>query len=87
MLCAYEDAERRFIDGDGLKTSHQHGLNHFALRITDRKDWQRTVDRENIHVEYGGPVTWPHSKSWYVRDPTGYEIEVVSWGDDKPSFG
>lgn len=86
MLCAYEDAERKFVDGDGLKASHQHGLNHFALRISDREIWQRTIERENVQVEYGGPVAWPHSRSWYVCDPTGYEIEVVAWNSDEVRF-
>jgi len=86
MLCAYESPERKFADGDKLKSSHLHGVNHFALRITDRNEWCRTVARENVHVEYGGPVAWPHSTSWYVRDPTGYEIEVVSWNDDTSAF-
>ena len=86
MLCAYEDPNRKFIDGDGLKASHLHGFNHFALRIIDSNEWSRTLVRENVHVRYGGPVSWPHSTSWYVRDPTGYEIEVVLWNGDKISF-
>lgn len=86
MLCVYEDPGRKFIDGDALRTSRVHGFNHFALRITDRSEWLHTIKRENISLNYGEQVSWPHSTSWYVSDPTGYEIEVVAWEGDSISF-
>ena len=86
MLCVYEDQERRFVDGDELNESRIHGVNHFALRISDRDRWLETVRREKIDVAYGGVVEWPYSKSWYVQDPTGYEIEVVSWNGEQARF-
>ena len=59
---------------------------HFGLRITDVEEWLETVDREKIEVLYGGEITWPHSRSWYIEDPTGYEIEVALWADDRVTF-
>jgi hypothetical protein len=44
------------------------------------------VARENVEVNYGGEVHWPHSRSWYVNDPTGWEIEVVRWQGDTVRF-
>ena len=35
MLCAYEDPSRACLDGEELKARGLHGVNHFALRITD----------------------------------------------------
>ena len=39
--------------------------------------------REGLEVE---EIVYPHSRSWYVYDPTGYEIEVVSWKGDRVAF-
>ena len=86
MLCLYEDPERIFADGDALRAKGLHGPNHFAIRITDRLEWDRIVERENIKVEYGGAYRWPHSTSWYISDPTGYSIEVVLWDGDTVVF-
>ena len=62
------------------------GLNHFGLRITDERAWEETVARTGIPIRYGGAVRWPHSTAWYVRDPSGYEIEVALWKDDEVRF-
>jgi hypothetical protein len=68
------------------RESGLHGINHFGLRITDEKAWQRTLAAENIEVLYDGPVRWPHSTSWYILDPTGWEIEVALWDKDTVAF-
>lgn len=86
MLCMYEHPRREMLDGNALLERGIHGLNHFALRITDRETWEATVEREGLRVAYGGEVDWPHSAAWYVTDPTGYQIEVVLWEDDKVEF-
>ena len=26
------------------------------------------------------------AKAWYIKDPTGYEIEVTAWNDDEIAF-
>ena len=39
-----------------------------------------------IKFGYGGIVHYPHSDSWYVKDPTGYEIEVAAWDGAKIKF-
>jgi len=86
LLCVYEHPERMMADSDVLAARRLHGLNHFGLRITDREAWERTVEREGVEVEYGGPVRWPRSTAWYVVDPTGYEIEVALWEGDQVGF-
>ncbi len=57
-----------------------------ALRITDGEAWEARVADEGVTIRYDGVVRWPHSRSWYVDDPTGYGIEVVLWNDDTVSF-
>ena len=86
MLCIYEDPSREALDSDGLRERHIHGLNHFGLRVTDRERWERILANEQLAFSYPSPVEWPHSTAWYVRDPSGYEIEVACWHDDRVQF-
>ena len=86
LLCIYEHSAREFLDRFQLREREFHGLAHFALRITDSDEWLAIAKREELAISYGGEVTWPHSRSWYVRDPTGYEIEVVHWQNDRVVF-
>jgi catechol 2,3-dioxygenase-like lactoylglutathione lyase family enzyme len=86
MLCIYQYPGCRFEDRFAMRRLGLHGINHFGLRITDRGEWEETMDREGVEVLYGGPVRWPHSTSWYVTDPTGWEIEVALWDDDTIRF-
>ena len=86
MLCIYEHSARSFIDGEKLAENSIHGVNHFAFRITDKLDWEEKIKQENLTIAYGGAWRWPHSTSWYINDPTGYNIEVVLWDDDKVVF-
>ena len=84
MLCIYERADKQAPDA---YESVAHTIRHFGLRITDRDEWERTMKREQVEVSYGGgPVRWPHSTAWYVTDPTGYEIEVALWDEDRVRF-
>ena len=86
MLCIYDHREFKFENKDDRLSRGVHGVSHFGLRVADREAWKETVEREGLHVLYGGPVRWPHSTAWYITDPTGYEIEVASWDEDKIAF-
>jgi catechol 2,3-dioxygenase-like lactoylglutathione lyase family enzyme len=87
LLCIYESPGRVFLDGDELEARSFHGVNHFSFRIEDEEAWLSAVKKENLRLEYGGAVRYPHSTSWYVTDPTGYEIEVVHWDLDRVHHG
>lgn len=84
MLCIYQDEKRKWLRQEDNHATH--GMNHFALRITDRAAWEARIKREKVPVSYGGAFRWPHSTSWYIEDPTGYKIEVVLWDQDNPQF-
>lgn len=86
LLCIYEYPDLEHIDRFESRKNGQHGINHFALRITDAQDWISTVEREGVTINYSGEIDWPHSRSWYVNDPTGWEIEVVCWKEDRVQF-
>ena len=87
MLCIYEYPDCAFEDRFALRKRRLHGINHYGLRITDGAEWEAIVEREKLKVLYGGPIRWDHSKSWYIADPTGWEIEVALWDDDTIRFG
>ena len=86
MLCLYERPGFTLPAKDDRVEHQAHGLNHLALRITDRAAWVARMKEEHLRVGYGGEISWPNSSSWYVNDPTGYEIEVVLWDDDTIRF-
>jgi hypothetical protein len=87
MLCIYQFENCRLEDRFAMRDRGLHGINHFGLRITDRGAWEDTLVREEIEVLYNGPTRWPHSTSWYIEDPTGWEIEVALWDNDTIVFG
>ncbi|MCB9895948.1 MAG: VOC family protein [Planctomycetes bacterium] len=86
MLCIYQRPNWKRYDKDELGEAGQHRIAHFAFRITDRAAWEAVLKRENPKLYYGGINEYPHSTSWYVRDPNGYSIEVALWNNDSPSF-
>lgn len=86
LLCVYEHPGRVVPDKARRAAEGLHGVSHFALRITDRAAWQRTLAREGVETYHASPVEWPHSTAWYVRDPSGYEIEVAAWHGDEARF-
>ena len=83
MLCIYEHPECRFEEAEARRGRGQHTVNHVGLRIRDEAAWLATIEREGLVVE---PMAWPHSKAWYLSDPTGYQIEVVLWNGDTIAF-
>lgn len=86
LLCIYEHADFEFLDRFERADRKLHGFSHFALRIQDAREWLEIARKENLTINYGGEITWPHSRSWYIADPTGWEIEVVRWDEDRVMF-
>lgn len=87
MLCIYEyDKKRQLVDRYDLAKRGMHGFNHLCMRINNKEAWLTKLEEENIPLAYGGIIEWPHSLSWYIKDPTGYEIEICLWNDDTINF-
>lgn len=86
MLCIYEHPQCRHEDRFAQRAMGLHGINHFGLRISDPTAWEATIKRESLKILYNGPIRWAHNTSWYVADPTGWEIEVALWDNDTISF-
>ncbi len=78
LLCLYQDPKRTApLGGDGPA----HEIAHFGIRIDDAQlpRWLAVLEQERLPLGYGGVIDYPHSRSWYVSDPTGHEIEVSHW--------
>ncbi len=74
MICMTEYLERTAADKSKDKSVHQ--IFHFGIRVADLEQWQQTIRDNKLKLYYGGVVEYPSSKSWYVHDPSGHEIEV-----------
>ena len=76
MLCIYERAGYLTADPDAPRPERRHAIRHYGLRVEDEGAWRETLRREGLGHE---ERRWPRSTSWYVNDPTGYEIEIAHW--------
>ena len=86
MLCIYERPGYTYKDRVEFEREKIHVMRHIGIRFSDRSEWEARMAREGIEVDPDHVVENPHSKSWYIQDPTGYEIEVACWEDDVISF-
>lgn len=86
MLCIYQSPERTHIGNSSGDEDRLHHVYHFGIRLTDEKKWAEIVRSEKLETFYGSPIRYPHSKSWYVKDPTGQMIEVSFWDEDRVRF-
>jgi catechol 2,3-dioxygenase-like lactoylglutathione lyase family enzyme len=68
-LCLYEHPDKRQAK-DALR------INHFGLAVEDFDAARERLEQLGVEILYGGPVDWPHSRSLYIRDPSGHEIEL-----------
>jgi catechol 2,3-dioxygenase-like lactoylglutathione lyase family enzyme len=85
LLALYEHPDRTVPDTAALDRVKHHGIAHVGLRISDERAWLDTVKRERVQVDH--EWRYPHSRSWYVVDPSGWEIEVALWDQGEVKFG
>jgi catechol-2,3-dioxygenase len=75
MICM--SANPGLISADADNGNKQHQIFHFGFRVNDQVKWKEIIQEHHLTLTYG-EIDYPRSKSWYVLDPNGYEIEV-SW--------
>ena len=65
-LCLYEDS--------GM--SPEGGIAHFGFNIENFEEIMETCKSLGVKVFYDGPVKFEKSRSIYIEDPSGYDIEL-----------
>ncbi len=72
-LCIYETGN--------IKKYEKFGFHHMGFNIENFDDVEARCKELGIEIRYGGVVRWPGSRSIYIRDPSGYELELTEvWG-------
>ncbi len=79
MLCLYQAQGK-----EQPESSQTHKVYHFGLRVKDKNKWEEHLKNSGVTPS----LVWdyPHSKSWYINDPTGHEIEVSYWHNNQIRF-
>ncbi len=65
-LCLYEDP----------KMSPGGGIAHFGFNIENFEEIIEKCNSLGVEVLYDGPVQFEKSRSVYIKDPSGYDIEL-----------
>ncbi|MFL0803981.1 MAG: VOC family protein [Agarilytica sp.] len=72
-LALYENAS--------LGRPEKRGFSHLCFHISDFHQAVSLCNDLSTSILYDGIVEWPQSKSLYIEDPNGYEIELTdTWG-------
>ena len=78
------DAPSKIIGNNSIKLclyevpdmSPEGGIAHFGFNIANFNQVIEKCKELGVEVLYGGIVDWERSKSVYIVDPSGYEIEL-----------
>ena len=65
-LCLYEIPEMQ----------PEGGINHFGFNISNFDKVIEKCKELNVEILYGGTIDWEKSRSVYIKDPNGYELEL-----------
>ena len=73
LFALYEDPK--------FETYQKKGLNHFSFQIENFDEAEQKCKDMNLKIGYGGILDWSKSRSLYIYDPNGYEVEFSEvWG-------
>ena len=78
------DVPSKIIGNDSIKLcmyevpdmSPEGGIAHFGFNISNFNEIMEKCKEQGVEILYGGPIDWEKSKSVYIVDPSGYEIEL-----------
>ncbi len=78
------DAPSKIIGNDAIKLclyevpdmSPDGGIAHFGFNVTNFNEIIEKCKELGVEILYGGTVDWEKSKSVYIVDPSGYELEL-----------
>ena len=61
---------------DNILNQDKQNINHIGIHLDNFSEALKYLDTHNIPYEYGGYVEYDNSRSIYIVDPNGYEIEL-----------
>ncbi len=78
------DVPSKIIGNDSIKLcmyevpdmSPEGGIAHFGFNIENFDEIISRCNELEVKILYGGPIDWEKSKSVYIVDPSGYEVEL-----------
>lgn len=74
-------AKLALYENTNLSQDRKDGFSHVSFHIDNFEEAEAVCEKLGIQVMYGGSVQWPRSRSVYISDPNGYEIELAEkWG-------
>ncbi len=65
-LCIYQ----------GDSAGDRNGISHFGIHVSNFDEVLEICKRLSVPVMYNGVLEWEKSRSIYIQDPNGYEIEL-----------
>lgn len=68
-LCLYEV-------GDVERVEQELQINHFGFHVEEFAALEERLRAQGVSINYGGAVESGASRSLYIQDPSGYEIEL-----------
>lgn len=68
-LCLYEVGEARRVE-------QELQINHFGFHVADFGALETRLRDQGVPILYGGALPSGKSRSIYIEDPSGYEIEL-----------
>lgn len=68
-LCLYEVGNAERVDQDIQ-------INHFGFHVEGFEELERKLREKGVKINYGGAVQNGKSRSIYIEDPSGYDIEL-----------
>lgn len=68
-LCLYE-SDKAHRANEGIL------INHFGFHVKNFREIEASLKEKKIKINYGGVIQNGKSRSIYIEDPDGYEIEL-----------
>ena len=77
-----KEAKLALYENANLGKVEKIGFSHLCFHVSDFDSATSLCEELCIPILYEGIVSWPQSRSLYIQDPNGYEIELTdTWGD------
>ena len=67
----------------GMKKYKKNGFSHVSFQIKNFSFIETKIKEMGLEMKYNKVFQWKNSRSIYIEDPNGYEIELTEkWGGE-----